>query len=249
MLKLENLSVSIDNTSILKKINLLANSGTVHAIMGPNGAGKSTLANVLAGCPWYKITEGRILLNETDLTSLSPEERAWQGVFLSFQQPVAIPGISNIQFLKSSVNAVRVKQGFDPLDAIDLLAQVKEMMRALNMDEDLLYRSVNDGFSGGEKKCNEILQMFLLNPKLCILDETDSGLDIDALKSVAAGINSMRSPDRIIVLITHYQRLLDYVQPDYIHILVDGSIRHTGDKHLAAVLEAKGYTWMTEHAQ
>ncbi|MFM8453929.1 MAG: Fe-S cluster assembly ATPase SufC [Gammaproteobacteria bacterium] len=249
MLKLENLCVSVDNTPILKNLNLIASPGTVHVIMGPNGSGKTTLASVLAGHDAYEITQGKIIFNQEEVGALSPEERAWRGLFLSFQQPVAIPGISNIQFLKSSLNAIRVKQGLKPFDAMDLLKQVKQEMQGLEMDEDLLYRAVNDGFSGGEKKRNEILQMLLLSPKLCILDETDSGLDIDALRLVAQGINKMRKPDTTIILITHYQRLLDYVVPDFIHILMDGEIKHTGDKHLALTLEEKGYAWVKDHVE
>ncbi len=245
MLSIKNLQVSIvsaeENTAILRGINLSINKGEVHAIMGPNGSGKSTLAKVLAGHPKYTVNSGDILFEGKDLSLLSPEERAQAGLFLSFQYPVEIPGVSNINFLKSSVNAVRKAQGKSPLDAIDFLNFVREKAQLVKMDESFLYRNVNEGFSGGEKKRNEILQMAVLEPKLAILDETDSGLDIDSLKIVAQGINAMRSPERAILLVTHYQRLLDYIEPDHIHVLVNGKIVKSGDKTLAHELEAKGY--------
>lgn len=244
ILKIQNLHAEVDNKIILQGLNLQINSGEVHAIMGPNGSGKSTLANLLARKEGYTVTEGSITYLNHDLLTLSVEACAWHGIFLGFQYPVAIPGVSNIQFLKSSLNAMRAQQGKPPLDALDFLKIVKEKMKQLEMPEDLLYRSLNDGFSGGEKKRNEILQMSLLEPKLAILDETDSGLDIDALKAVADGINRLRNPDRAILLITHYQRLLDYVEPDYIHVLSKGKMVRSGDKSLALELENKGYGWL-----
>lgn len=245
MLTIKNLHASIvspeETTSILRGINLSINKGEVHAIMGPNGSGKSTLAKILSGHPKYTIDSGEMIFEGEDFSSLSPEKRAQAGLFLSFQYPVEIPGVSNINFLKSSVNAVRKAQEKSPLDAIDFLNFVREKAQLVKMDESFLYRNVNEGFSGGEKKRNEILQMAVLEPKLAILDETDSGLDIDSLKIVAQGINAMRSPDRAILLVTHYQRLLDYIEPDYIHVLVNGKIVKSGDKTLAHELEAKGY--------
>lgn len=241
ILSINNLHASIEKKTILHGINLSINKGEVHAIMGPNGSGKSTLAKILAGHPHYEITNGKILFNERDLTLLSPEERAQLGLFLSFQYPVEIPGVSNINFLKSSLNAIRQKQGKSPLDAIDFLSFVREKAQMVKMDESFLYRNVNEGFSGGEKKRNEILQMAVLEPKLAILDETDSGLDIDSLKTVAQGINAMRSPERSILLVTHYQRLLNYIEPDFIHVLVNGKIVESGGKELAHALEEKGY--------
>jgi Fe-S cluster assembly ATP-binding protein len=247
MLEIKDLHASVDGKEILKGINLTVNSGEVHAIMGPNGSGKSTLSNVLAGRDGYDITQGSITFQDENLLDLAAEERARRGVFLAFQYPVEIPGVSNIYLLKSALNAVRTHQGLDELDAIDFLTLVREKLKLVKMDEDFMYRGVNEGFSGGEKKRNEILQMALLEPTLAILDETDSGLDIDALKTVAEGVNALRSADRSIVMITHYQRLLDYIVPDFVHVLSDGQIVKSGDKELAKELERKGYTWV--HAE
>lgn len=249
VLSIKNLYVTVENPEnkpILQGLDLEVLPGTIHAIMGPNGAGKSTLANVLAAKPGYFIQKGQIDFLGESLLGLKPEECAWKGIFLGFQYPVAIPGVTNIQFLKSALNAIRQHQGKKPWDAMDFLKLVKEKMASLNMSEELLYRSLNEGFSGGEKKRNEILQMSLLEPTLAILDETDSGLDIDALKMVADGINKVRSPNRAIILITHYQRLLDYIEPDFIHVLSEGKIIHSGDKTLGLELESKGYTWLKE---
>jgi Fe-S cluster assembly ATP-binding protein len=216
--------------------------------MGPNGSGKSTLAHVLAGRPGYEVTEGRVLYRGKDLLSMSPEIRAREGVFLAFQYPVEIPGVSNTYFLKAAVNAVRKHRGLEELDAIDFLAMLKEKMKFIEIDQELVNRPVNEGFSGGEKKRNEIFQMAVLDPTLAILDETDSGLDIDALRVVAKGVNALRSPERATVLVTHYQRLLDYVVPDFVHVLVDGRIVRSGGKELALELEEKGYAWLEEAA-
>lgn len=246
ILEIHNLHVSVEEKPILQGLNLSIKAGEVHAIMGPNGSGKSTLANLLARKPGYVVQQGHVQFIGEDLLSFSAEECAWRGIFLGFQYPVAIPGVSNIQFLKSALNAIRAHQGKSPLDAVDFLKIVKDKMKALEMPEGLLYRSLNDGFSGGEKKRNEILQMSLLEPKLAILDETDSGLDIDALKAVAEGINRLRDANRSILLITHYQRLLDYIEPDYVHVLSQGKMIHSGDKTLALALEAKGYGWLEE---
>jgi len=245
ILNIQNLYVEVENKTILQGLNLQINAGEVHAIMGPNGSGKSTLANLLARKHGYTVVKGSIDYLGQDLLNLSAEESAWLGIFLGFQYPVAIPGVSNIQFLKSSLNAMRAKQAKPPLDAVDFLKIVKEKMQQLEMPEDLLYRSLNDGFSGGEKKRNEILQMSLLEPRLAVLDETDSGLDIDALKIVAEGINRLRNSERAILLITHYQRLLDYVEPDYIHVLSKGKMIRSGDKSLGLELEDKGYGWLS----
>ncbi|MEE9451813.1 MAG: Fe-S cluster assembly ATPase SufC [Gammaproteobacteria bacterium] len=244
MLNIKNLSAEVEGKQILKGIDLQVNAGEVHAIMGPNGSGKSTLANVLAGRDKYTVNEGQVEYAGKDLLALSPEERAQAGLFLAFQYPVEIPGVSNVNFLKASLNAIRVANGDSAIDAIDFLSLVREKMSMANIDEDLLYRSVNEGFSGGEKKRNEILQMLLLEPRLAILDETDSGLDIDALKVVAEGINALRDPQRAIILVTHYQRLLNYVSPDHVHVLLDGKIVKSGDKTLALKLEDKGYSWV-----
>lgn len=246
MLTIKELNASINEQPILKGINLQVNPGEVHAIMGPNGSGKSTLSKVLAGHPAYEVQSGSVSYLGQDLLALSPEERARAGVFMSFQYPVEIPGVTNINFLKACVNAVRKGQGKDTLDAIDFLSFIREKCSELDMDESFLYRSINEGFSGGEKKRNEILQMLSLEPRLAILDETDSGLDIDALREISKGVNSMRAPDRSIILVTHYQRLLDYIEPDFIHVLVNGRIVKSGDKSLAIELEKKGYSWLEE---
>lgn len=244
MLSVKSLKVTVEDKAILKGLDLEVNAGEVHAIMGPNGAGKSTFSKVLAGHEDYHVTGGEVRYEGENLLALAIEERARKGLFLSFQYPVEIPGVTNINFLKASVNATREGQGQSKLDAIDFLSFVREKCEMLGMDESFLYRNVNEGFSGGEKKRNEILQMALLAPKLAILDETDSGLDIDALKTIASGVNQMRNKDRAIVLVTHYQRLLDYIEPDYIHVLAEGKIIKSGDKHLARELEAKGYSWV-----
>lgn len=248
MLHIENLHVSVNDKAILKGIDLSVQPGEVHAIMGPNGSGKSTLANVLAGREDYDITQGRITYNGQPLLPLSPEERAQAGIFLAFQYPVEIPGVPNINFLKAALNAIRKAKGEDELDAIDFLSLIREKAALLDLDESLLYRTLNEGFSGGEKKRNEILQMALLEPTLAILDETDSGLDIDALKIVAEGVNHLRHPDRAIIVVTHYQRLLDHIIPDQVHVLADGKIIKSGDKSLALALEKKGYAWLQEKA-
>src|SRR5579859_2354120 len=241
LLEIKNLHVKVDNHEILKGIDLTVNAGEVHSIMGPNGSGKSTLAQVLARREAYDVTEGQILYNGKDLLAMKAEDAACEGVFLAFQYPVEIPGIGNAYFMRSALNAIRKYHGQDEMDAMDFLPLFREKMKLLEMDEKLLNRSVNEGFSGGEKKRNEILQMAVLEPKLAILDETDSGLDIDALKIVAKGVNSMRSPERSMLVVTHYQRLLDYIVPDFVHVLVDGRIVKSGGKELALELEAKGY--------
>jgi Fe-S cluster assembly ATP-binding protein len=242
MLDIKNLHAEIDNKAILRGINLHIKPGEIHAIMGPNGSGKSTLANILAGRGNYTITQGEINYLGQDLTVLTPELRARAGLFLAFQYPVEIPGVSNVYLFKSSLNAIRKARGESELDAMDFLKLIKEKLKFVEMDQDFLYRSVNTGFSGGEKKRNEILQMALLEPKLALLDETDSGLDIDALKIIAQGVNNLRSPQRAMVLITHYQRLLDYIKPDAVHILAGGKIIRSGDFSLAQTLEKEGYT-------
>ena len=241
MLKIEDLHVEVDGKPILKGINLEVNAGEVHAIMGPNGSGKSTLAHVLAGRDGYEVTRGRVIYKGQDLLDMAPEARAAEGVFLGFQYPVAIPGVSNVYFLKAALNAIRKHRGEDPLDAIDFMKLSKEKAALVQLPDELTKRSVNDGFSGGEKKRNEIFQMAVLEPSLAVLDETDSGLDIDALKVVADGVNAFRSPDRALLIITHYQRLLDHIVPDVVHVLIDGKIVRTGDKDLAIHLEAEGY--------
>ena len=243
LLEIKDLHVKVDNNEILKGIDLTVNAGEVHSIMGPNGSGKSTLAQVLARRESYTITKGEVLFNGKDLLAMKPEEAACEGLFLAFQYPVEIPGISNAYFLRAAVNAVKKHRGEDELDAMDFLPLLKEKMRLLEMDERFLNRPVNEGFSGGEKKRNEIVQMAILEPKLAVLDETDSGLDIDALKVVAKGVNTMRSKDRAIVLVTHYQRLLDYIVPDFVHVLVNGRIVKSGGPELALELEDKGYSW------
>ncbi len=248
MLKIINLKASVEDKQILKGVNLEVNAGEIHAIMGPNGSGKSTLANVIAGRDGYEIDSGEIIYEGKDLTEMEPEIRAREGIFLAFQYPVEIPGVNNIYLLKAALNALRTHRGEPELDAIEFMALVKEKMQVVKMNEDLLSRAVNEGFSGGEKKRNEIFQMAVLEPKLAILDETDSGLDIDALKIVANGINSLRSEDRAIVIVTHYQRLLDYIVPDHVHVLSDGKIIKSGGKDLALELEEKGYDWVREEA-
>lgn len=246
LLEIKNLSASIDAQTLLKGIELQVEAGEVHAIMGPNGSGKSTLSKVLAGHPAYTVREGSIRYQGQDLLPLPPEERARAGIFMSFQYPVEIPGVTNINFLKAAVNAVRKGQNKKSMDAIDFLSFIREKCKLLDMDESFLYRSINEGFSGGEKKRNEILQMAALEPVLAILDETDSGLDIDALRIISQGVNAMRSPERAIILVTHYQRLLDYIEPDYVHVLANGRIIKSGDKSLALELEKKGYSWIEE---
>ncbi len=248
MLEIKNLKVSVEDKQILKGVNLEVNAGEIHAIMGPNGSGKSTLANVIAGRDGYEIDSGEIIYEGKDLTEMAPEIRAREGIFLAFQYPVEIPGVNNIYLLKAALNALRTHRGEPELDAIEFMALVKERMQVVKMNEDLLSRAVNEGFSGGEKKRNEIFQMAVLEPKLAILDETDSGLDIDALKIVAKGINSLRSEDRAIIIVTHYQRLLDYIVPDHVHVLSDGKIIKSGGKDLALELEEKGYDWVREEA-
>lgn len=241
MLEIRNLHAAIDGKEILKGIDLTINPGEVHAIMGPNGSGKSTLSYVLAGRDGYEVTEGSVTYNGKDLLALAPEERAAEGVFLAFQYPVEIPGVSNATFLKTAVNAVRRHKGLGELDAMQFLKLIRAKAKALNMSEDMIKRAVNVGFSGGEKKRNDILQMAMLEPGFAILDETDSGLDIDALKLVADGVNSLRSPERSMMVITHYQRLLSYIVPDFVHVLAYGRIVRSGGKELALELEAKGY--------
>ncbi len=246
MLKIDNLHVSVAGKQILNGLDLEVNAGEVHAIMGPNGSGKSTLANVLAGRDGYEITDGTICYENKDLTDMPPEVRACEGIFLAFQYPVEIPGVKNVYMLKAALNAIRKYRGEPELDAIEFLSLVKEKINLVQMNEELLNRSVNEGFSGGEKKRNEIFQMAVLEPKLAILDETDSGLDIDALKIVVEGVNSLRRNDRAIVLVTHYQRLLNYIVPDQVHVLSDGKIIKSGHRELALQLEEKGYEWVKE---
>jgi Fe-S cluster assembly ATP-binding protein len=246
MLRIRNLSVAIDGKEILRGLDLDVRAGEVHAIMGPNGSGKSTFAQVLAGRDIYKVAADELTLEGRDLLRMAPEIRAREGIFLAFQYPVEIPGVSNLYFLRAAVNAVRRHRGLPELDAVDFMSHAREQAKSLDIDDAMLKRSLNEGFSGGEKKRNEILQMKLLEPRLAILDESDSGLDIDALRVVADGINAMRSPDRAIVVVTHYQRLLDYVVPDYVHVLVGGRIVRSGDKGLAMELEEKGYGWLEE---
>ncbi len=249
MLEIIDLNAGVDGNEIIKGFDLKVNVGEVHAIMGPNGSGKSTLAQVLAGRETYTVTQGRVLYQGKDLLSMSPEDRAREGIFLAFQYPVEIPGVTNTYFLKAGLNAIRKHKGLDELDAVDFLALVKEKAKALDIDETLLNRPVNHGFSGGEKKRNEIFQMAILEPKLAILDETDSGLDIDALRIVADGINKLRSRENAIILITHYQRILNYVIPDFVHVLLDGRIVRSGGKDLALELEEKGYDWLKEEME
>ena len=249
MLEIRNLHASIGTTHILTGLNLSVKPGEVHAIMGPNGSGKSTLAQVIAGHSDYEVTAGSVLYDGENILDLEPEERARRGIFLGFQYPVEIPGVNNAYLLKAALNAKRRHDGQQEIDAFEFLKLAKEKMKLLDMDSSFLNRGVNEGFSGGEKKRNEILQMAVLEPRLAILDETDSGLDIDALKSVADGINALRSDDRSIVLVTHYQRMLDYVEPDYVHVLAGGAIIRSGDKSLALQLEEKGYEWLRKEAR
>jgi Fe-S cluster assembly ATP-binding protein len=244
ILEIQDLAAGVEGKQILKGVNLTMNLGEVHAIMGPNGSGKSTLAAVLAGREGYEVTAGRVLYDGKDLLELDPEERAREGVFLAFQYPVEIPGVNSTYFLKAALNEVRKHKGLPELDALEFLTLVKDKIQLLELKDDLLRRSVNEGFSGGEKKRNEIFQMAVLEPRLAILDETDSGLDIDALKVVSNGVNKVRGPNNAQLVITHYQRLLNYIVPDFVHVLVDGRIVHTGDKQLAFELEEKGYDWI-----
>lgn len=244
MLNIKNLHVSVNSSEILHGIDLTVNAGEVHAIMGPNGSGKSTLSSVLAGRDAYEITQGSVTFMDQDLLELSPEDRATLGLFLAFQYPIEIPGVNNLYFLKTALNSLRRRRGESELDAMDFMAYVKEKVAMLEMDQQFLNRSVNEGFSGGEKKRNSILQMLLLEPKLAILDETDSGLDIDALQIIAKGVNQYRRDDRAILMVTHYQRLLDYIKPDYVHVLMNGRIVKSGDASLALQLEKKGYGWL-----
>ena len=246
MLKISNLQAKIGEKEILRGLNLEVKAGEVHAIMGPNGAGKSTLASVLAGRDTYEVTNGTVEFEGEDLLELAPEERAAKGVFLAFQYPIEIPGVSTTNFLKTAVNEMRKYRGEDPMDAVQFLKMYKEKMKIVNIDQSLLNRSLNEGFSGGEKKRNEIFQMAVLNPKLAILDETDSGLDIDALRIVAEGVNKLKSPDNATIVITHYQRLLDFIVPDFVHVLYKGRIVKSGTKELALDLEERGYDWIKE---
>ena len=246
MLKIEDLQARIDDKSILKGLNLEVNAGEVHAIMGPNGAGKSTLANIIAGKEEYDVTNGTIELNGEDISEFAPEERAHSGIFLSFQYPVEIPGVSVTNFIKTAINETRKAKGLEDMPAKDLLKMIREKSELLEIDRKFLSRSLNEGFSGGEKKRNEIFQMAMLEPQLAILDETDSGLDIDALRIVANGVNKLKSKDNAVIVITHYQRLLDYIVPDFVHVLYDGKIVKSGDASLALELEAKGYDWIKQ---
>ena len=246
MLSVTNLDVAVNGGMILNELNLEVQAGEVHAIMGPNGSGKSTFANVLAGHPGYEVTAGSVIYEGQDLLQMDPEERARQGVFLAFQYPVEIPGVSNVYLLKAAVNEIRKHRGESELDAVKFLKLVREKLKLVDMKEEFLHRAVNEGFSGGEKKRNEIFQMAMLEPKLAILDETDSGLDIDALKVVAQGVNELRDPSRSIVMVTHYQRLLDYIVPDYVHVLAGGRVVKSGGKELALELEEHGYGWIED---
>jgi len=246
MLEIKNLKVAVGGKEILKGINLKVNAGEVHAVMGPNGSGKSTLAQVLAGHPTFQVIEGEVTYEGRNLLEMMPEDRAKEGVFMAFQYPVEIPGVSNAYFLRSAYNEIRRHKGEEELDAMEFLKLLRQKMKLMNTDESLINRPVNEGFSGGEKKKNEIFQMAVLEPKLAILDETDSGLDIDALKVVAAGVNNLRRPERATVLITHYQRILNYITPDFVHVLVDGRIARSGGRELALELEERGYDWVRE---
>jgi Fe-S cluster assembly ATP-binding protein len=246
MLEVRNLQASVGGSPILRGVDLTVKAGEVHAIMGPNGSGKSTLAHVLAGRPGYDVTGGHVLYKGRDLLVLKPEERAREGVFLAFQYPVEIPGVSNLYFMKAALNSIRKHRGEPELDAVDFLSLAKEKAKLVDIEESLVKRPVNEGFSGGEKKRNEIFQMAVLEPALAILDETDSGLDIDALRVVASGVNQLRAPERAMVLVTHYQRLLNYIVPDFVHVLLDGRIVRSGGKELAQELEARGYEWLQQ---
>lgn len=248
MLEIRNLHASVEGHEILKGINLNVGAGEVHSIMGPNGSGKSTLAQVLAGRDTYEVTEGEVRYKGQNLIDMEPDERAQAGLFLAFQYPVEIPGVTTSYFLRTALNSIRKARGEDELDAMDFLSLVKQKAKIVSLDDKLLNRAINEGFSGGEKKRNEIFQMAVLEPTLAILDETDSGLDIDALRIVADGVNKLRSPDRAMIVVTHYQRLLDYIVPDFVHVLVDGRIVKSGGKELALELEEKGYAWVAEHA-
>ena len=247
ILEIKNLHAGVEGKQILKGVNLTINAGEVHAVMGPNGSGKSTLAAVLAGRDGYEVTDGQVLYTGKDLLDMDPEERAREGLFLAFQYPVEIPGVNTTYFLKAALNEMRKHKGLSELDAVEFIELVKEKMKILHLPEDCLKRSVNDGFSGGEKKRNEIFQMAVLEPKLAILDETDSGLDIDALKVVSEGVNKLKRPDNAQFVITHYQRLLNYIVPDYVHVLLDGRVVKSGGKELALELEEKGYDWIVGH--
>ena len=249
MLEIKNLRAKTSDIEILRGVDLKVNLGEVHAIMGPNGSGKSTLAHVLAGRDCYEVTAGEVRYDGQDLLAMAPEVRARQGIFLAFQYPVEIPGVSNASFLKAALNTIRKHQGLPELDAMDFLGMMREKMKALGLEESLMTRSVNEGFSGGEKKRNEIFQMMVLEPRLAIMDETDSGLDIDALRIVASGVNAMRSPERTILVVTHYQRLLNYIIPDFVHVLYNGRIAKSGDKTLALELEHHGYGWLEATSQ
>jgi len=249
ILEIENLHVTVEDKKILHGIDLTIHAGETHAIMGPNGSGKSTLAQVLAGNPSYKVVEGRVLYNGKDLLSMTPEDRAKEGVFLAFQYPVEIPGLSNIIFLRTAFNEIRKHKGLPEMDPMEFHQYLKEKIKIVEMDMDLVSRRVNEGFSGGEKKRNEILQMAVLEPRLAILDETDSGLDIDALKTVASAVNRLKKPENATLIVTHYQRLLNYITPDYVHVLVDGRIVRSGGKELALQLEEKGYDWVKEEVR
>ncbi len=244
LLEIKNLHASVGGNEILKGVNLSVDEGEVHAIMGPNGSGKSTLAHVLAGRPGYDVTQGTVLFKGQNLLAMTPEMRAREGIFLAFQYPVEIPGVSNVYFLKNALNAIRKHRGEPELDAMDFLKLTREKAKLVDIEEDLIKRPVNEGFSGGEKKRNEIFQMAVLDPTLAILDETDSGLDIDALRTVAAGVNQLRNPKRSMIVVTHYQRLLNYIVPDFLHVLMDGTIALSGGKELALELEEKGYAWL-----
>jgi len=246
MLSIKNLHVNVDGKEILKGLNLEIGKGEVHAIMGPNGSGKSTLSYVLSGRDGYEVTQGEVIFEGRNLLEMAPEERAWAGIFLAMQYPVELPGINNMSFLRESLNAIRKARGEEELDAVAFMKLIREKAASVKLDDKLLKRSVNAGFSGGEKKRNEILQMALLEPRLAILDETDSGLDIDALRIVSEGVNLLRNPEHAIIMITHYQRLLDYIQPDFVHVLADGRIIRSGGKDLALELEDKGYGWVLE---
>ncbi len=246
MIEIIDLHASVENTPILRGIDLKVNPGEIHAIMGPNGSGKSTLAQLLAGHPAYQVTQGQVLFQGKDLLALKPEERAREGLFLAFQYPIEIPGVNTAYFLRSGLNEIRKHRGLEEIDGFDFLGLVREKMKLVEMDESFLKRSVNEGFSGGEKKRHEILQLAVLEPRLAILDETDSGLDIDALRIVANGVNKLRAPDKSAIVVTHYQRLLDYIVPDYVHVLAKGRIVRSGGKELALELEEKGYDWIKE---